>query len=109
MSGEGRVLETPKPVSDGDPAMIVCPSCEQLVPQGSSYCPHCCGEDGRRGAIGRGAMFGWLFGFLVGGLASAAWSSVVGTEQTTWTPVLTMTFGCALAGVVIGILLNWRR
>ncbi|EXI68750.1 MAG: hypothetical protein AW08_01062 [Candidatus Accumulibacter adjunctus] len=97
--------------ADGEPlpAMVACPSCERLVPAGSAYCPHCCGEDGRRGALVRGGMLGWIFGFLTGGLASAAWSSFVGPEQTTWTPVLLTTFGCAAAGIVIGMAVNWRR
>ncbi|MCM8596621.1 hypothetical protein [Accumulibacter sp.] len=90
----------------GGPRAIVCPACERLLPAGSTYCPSCCGEDGRRGALLRGAMFGWIAGFLFGGLASAAWSSYVGPEQTAWAPVLTTTLGCAVFGVLIGMIVN---
>jgi len=109
MGADQRSPATTDPAGEPAPAMIACPSCSQPVPVGSPYCPYCCGEDGRRGALMRGAMLGWLFGFLTGGLASAAWSSYVGPEQTTWTPVLMTTFGCAAAGVVIGMIANWRR
>lgn len=110
MRGEESVRQEPEAAPAGEgPAMMVCPSCERLLPAGSPYCPHCCGVDGRRGATARGAMFGWLFGFLAGGLASAAWSSFVGPEQTTWTPVLTATLGGATVGMIVGMIVNRLR
>ncbi|EXI73941.1 MAG TPA: zinc ribbon domain-containing protein [Candidatus Accumulibacter phosphatis] len=109
MGVDQRLPAATDPAGEPVQGMIVCPSCSQLVPAGAPYCPYCCGEDGRRGAMMRGAMLGWLFGFLTGGLASAAWSSYVGPEQTAWTPVLMTTFGCAAAGVIIGMIVNWRR
>jgi hypothetical protein len=78
--------------------MIFCRSCEQLVPGGSLYCPHCCGEDGRRGAFRRGAFIGGVFGLLAGGLSAAVWSSIVGPEQATGELVLAITLACAAMG-----------
>jgi hypothetical protein len=51
-------------------------------------------------------MFGWVFGFLAGGLASAAWSSFIGPEPAGWTPVLTTTFTCAVVGMVVGMVVS---
>lgn len=108
MSGPETVREADEPLATGTASSktMVCPSCERLLPVGSPYCPHCCGDDGRRGAIGRGAMFGWVFGFLAGGLASAAWSSFVGPEQAGWTAVMTTTFTCAVFGMVVGMVVS---
>jgi hypothetical protein len=102
----GRSTGEPLAAGTASSETMVCPSCERLLPVGSLYCPHCCGHDGRRGAIGRGAMFGWVFGFLAGGLASAAWSSFVGPEQAGWTEVLTTTFSCAIVGMVVGMVVS---
>jgi hypothetical protein len=109
MGADPRLPAETDAAGESPPAMLACPNCAQLVAVGSPYCPHCCGADGRRGALVRGGLLGWIFGFLTGGLASAAWSSFVGPEQTTWTPVLMTTFGCAAAGIVIGMAVNWRR
>ena len=108
MSGPETVREADEPLATGTASSKtrVCPSCERLLPVGSPYCPHCCGDDGRRGAIGRGAMFGCDFGFLAGGLASAAWSSFVGPEQAGWTAVMTTTFTCAVVGMVVGMVVS---
>ena len=96
------VHERAQPSGGPVPEMIFCRSCEQLVPGGSLYCPHCCGEDGRRGAIRRGAFIGGVFGLLAGGLAAAVWSSVVGSEQATGESVLAITLACATMGIVLG-------
>lgn len=84
--------------------MLVCRSCERALPAGSLYCPSCCGEDGRRGATGRGIFLGGLFGLLAGGLISAVWSSLVGVEQTTWSSVLTIVAACLTTGAVLGVI-----
>ncbi|HQO28656.1 MAG TPA: hypothetical protein PKY22_03910 [Accumulibacter sp.] len=88
---------------------IVCPSCERQVPGGSLYCPYCCGDDGRSGAVARGAFIGGIFGLLAGGLATALWSGVVGQVQTTWGPVLAITLGGGAAGMLIGAVVNRQR
>ncbi len=91
-----------QPSAEPAPEMIFCRSCEQFVPGGSLYCPHCCGEDGRRGAIRRGAFIGGVFGLLTGGLSAAVLSSVVGPEQATGESVLVLTLACAAMGIVLG-------
>ncbi len=98
------IPEQPQP--EVGAAMILCRSCERLVPAGSLYCPHCCGEDGRRGAIKRGAFIGGVFGLLVGGLAAAVWSSVVGAEYASGEPVVAINLACASIGIVLGALHN---
>lgn len=92
-----------QPCAQGaSPAMVVCRSCEQWVRGDLPFCPHCCGDDGRRGARTRGAFIGGVFGLLGGGLASAVWSSAMGLEQTTWMPVLLIVLTVMLSGVVAG-------
>ena len=103
--GAARAAGEQRQVGDGA-EMMVCPSCEQEVPKGSLYCPVCCGEDGRRGAVKRGAFVGGVFGLLAGGLLTAVWSSAVGPEQATWGPVLSITLAAALAGMVVGAISN---
>jgi hypothetical protein len=95
-------------VAEDGPEMIICRSCEQSVPSGSLYCPYCCGADGRRGATKRGAFVGGVFGLLAGGLASAAWSSVVGAEHAGWGVVGSITLGGVTIGIVLGAILNHR-
>lgn len=95
----------PLPASAGElPEVIVCRACERMLPASSLYCPHCCGADGRRGATGRGAFLGGLFGVLAGGLIAAVWSSAVGPEQTSWSQMLTVLLPCIAIGAVIGII-----
>lgn len=96
-----RSLAEQAPAEVGEEGML-CPSCERLVPAGSSYCPYCCGEDGRRGAIKRGVFIGGVFGLLAGGLAAAVWSSIVGPEQATGELVLAITLACAAVCSVLG-------
>ncbi len=88
---------------------IVCPSCERELPGNALYCPYCCGDDGRSGALARGAFIGGIFGLLAGGLATALWSSIVGQTQATWGPVLAITLGGGGAGMLIGAMLNRKR
>ncbi|MEF8698190.1 MAG: hypothetical protein V5B33_02505 [Candidatus Accumulibacter sp. UW20] len=109
MGIEQGVPKVPGQTNEAVPGMKVCPGCERLLAVESLYCPDCCGEDGRRGATARGAMFGWLFGFLAGGLASAAWSSFVGPEQVGWAPVLTVTLGAGAVGMIVGMIVNRKR
>ena len=99
---ESPVNAPEQPPAEVGAAMILCRSCEQLLPAGSPYCPHCCGEDGRRGAIKRGAFIGGVFGLLAGGLAAAVWSSIVGPEQATGELVLAITLACAAICSVLG-------
>jgi len=88
-----------------EPAPKVCPGCEREVPCGAAYCPYCCGQDGRGGARRRGAFIGAIGGLMVGGVAAAIWSSLVGPENVTWG----LTFGVVLAGMAIGILCGVLR
>lgn len=106
-----RTDETPlaaprQPMAGDVREVMVCPSCEQEVPKGSLYCPYCCGADGRRGATKRGAFVGGVFGLLAGGLLTAVWSSVVGPEEATWGPVLSITLAATAAGMVVGAIGN---
>ncbi len=96
------------PVKVGE-ERIPCPSCERLVPAGSSYCPYCCGEDGRRGAIKRGVFIGGVFGLLAGGLAAAVWSSIVGPEKATGEWVLAITLACAAISSMLGAIHNRKE
>lgn len=95
---------TPASPSDGQMLEpIVCGSCQRMLPGDSRYCPICCGEDGRRGAM-QGAIFlGAVLGVLAGGLITAVWSSAVGAEQTRWSDVLATLATCIAIGVAIGI------
>ncbi len=110
MRPDGKPIHVAEPPTrEGESEMIFCRSCEQLVPAGSLYCPHCCGEDGRRGAIRRGAFIGGVFGLLAGGLAAAVWSTLVGPEQASGELVVTITLACATIGVVFGAIHNRKE
>lgn len=87
-------------------AMIICPSCERVLPSTSQYCPYCCGEDGRRGALTRGAFLGAVFGLLGGGLATAVWASIIGPEHAPWGPAMTITLAGGVIGVLAGVWTN---
>jgi len=90
--------------SDLRPDAPVCPACEQPIAPNAAYCPHCYGDDGRRGAVKRGAFVGGIFGLLGGGLLVAVWSPIVGPQQATWGSVLSIMAAAALAGIVVGAL-----
>jgi len=79
---------------------MICTGCEREVPAESSFCPYCCGEDGRRGAFMRGGFIGGIFGLMAGGLAASLWSSVIGQDRVTWS----MTLGAVLAGATLGMI-----
>lgn len=100
---------TPVSTSDGELLEpIVCGSCQRILPGDARYCPTCCGEDGRRGAL-QGAIFlGAVLGVLAGGLIAAVWSSAVGVEQTRWSDVLATLATCITIGVAIGIFRTLR-
>lgn len=83
---------------------ITCHSCEREVPNGSIYCPHCCGEDGREGAIKRGGFVGGMLGLMAGGILAAVWSSIVGPERGTWGMVFGITMGSVVTGVLLGMI-----
>jgi hypothetical protein len=83
---------------------VVCQSCEQAVPNGAIYCPYCCGEDGREGAIKRGAFVGGVIGLMVGGVVAAIWSSIVGPERGTWGMVFGVTIGFVVTGLMLGMI-----
>ncbi|MBO3702076.1 MAG: hypothetical protein J5W83_05985 [Candidatus Accumulibacter sp.] len=50
-----------------------------------------------------------MLGVLAGGLITAVWSSVVGTEQTRWSHVLATLATCIIVGVVIGVVRTRKR
>ncbi len=105
MRPEEQAAAVPAQPAPGDaPEMIVCGSCERLLPGDSRYCPFCCGADGRRGETGRGAFLGALFGLVSGSLVVAAWSSVVGPERTGWNMVLVILLAFITTGVVVGVI-----
>ena len=83
---------------------ITCESCEREVPNGSIYCPYCCGEDGREGAIKRGGFVGGILGLMAGGVAAAVWFSAVGPERGTWGMVFGITMGCVVTGALLGMI-----
>lgn len=96
-------------VVGGTPGTIVCPSCEREVPGDASHCPYCCGDDGRRGAIKRGAFVGAVFGLLTGGLLAALWSSIVGPERASGEVVIAMTLALAMSGALLGAMHNRKE
>ena len=97
-----------KPVEAAGKALsaqtIICESCERELPHDSIYCPYCCGEDGRQGAIKRGGFVGGIFGLMAGGVGAAVWSSIVGPEQAGWGMVLGITMGTVVAGALLGMI-----
>ncbi len=82
---------------------VICEGCEREVPNGAIYCPHCCGEDGREGAVKRGGFVGGVMGMIGGALIAAFWSSYVGPERGTWGMVFGITFGSMVTGVILGM------
>ena len=84
---------------------ITCGNCEREVANGSIYCPHCCGDDGREGAIKRGGFVGGVIGLMAGAVIAAFWFSFVGPERGTWG----MVFGITMTGVVSGLMLGMIR
>ncbi len=91
-------------VSPADTAdTVVCAGCEREVPDGSIYCPYCCGEDGQLGAVKRGGFIGGVMGMIAGGLIAAFWSSIVGPERGTWGMVFGITLGGAVTGLILGM------
>ncbi len=107
----GEESAADKSTVSGDPVngdavleAVVCPACEQPVARGAAHCPHCHGDDGRRGAAKRGAFIGGVIGLLGGGLAVAVWSPIVGPQQATWGPVLSIMAAAAVIGIIVGAL-----
>lgn len=82
----------------------VCPGCDRAIPADAGFCPFCCGEDGRQGALRRGGFIGGIFGLMAGGLAASVWSWVVGPEQVTWDATLWLVLGGVVAGMIWGLL-----
>ena len=83
---------------------VVCPACERELPKESLHCPYCCGDDGHQGALMRGAYIGAIVGLMVGGVAAAVWSTVVGPERATWELTLGVVAACVTTGLIWGIL-----
>ena len=100
--GEAAIDAGQTPAADS----ITCHNCEREVPGGSAHCPHCCGDDGRRGAARRGAFFGGILGLLGGAVGAAMWSSIFAPEHNTWGVVSGIMAVCAVAGAVLGIRAN---
>lgn len=98
-------MDEPQGSDDAVAKVVVCPGCERAVPDGAIYCPHCCGADGRDGALRRGAFVGGVCGMLAGGVIVALWSAIVGADRATWS----VTFGAVVACVAIGMLWGMLR
>lgn len=88
---------------------LVCPGCAREVPHGSLYCPYCCGEDGREGALRRGGFIGGIFGLMAGGLAASVWFAIIGPERADWNVTLAMVFGGVITGLVLGMIHQRKR
>lgn len=82
---------------------IVCESCERAVPADSAHCPYCCGDDGRLGALKRGAFTGGILGLMAGGVGAAVLLSIIGPEYNTWSVVSGIMLGFVVIGAVLGI------
>jgi hypothetical protein len=82
---------------------ITCNNCEREVPHGSLHCPHCCGEDGLRGSLQRGAFTGGILGLIAGGVGAAFFLSIFGSEYNTWTVVSGIVLCFVLVGAGLGI------
>ena len=87
------------------PRFVVCPRCGRDVPNGSIYCPYCCGESGRQAALLRAALKGALLGLLAGCLLAGVWTAVIGLDRATWGRALAV----VLAGLTTGLILAMAR
>ncbi len=88
----------------GIPSVVACPGCGRDVPNGSIYCPHCCGSAGRQAAITRGALLGGLFGLLIGALIAGLWSALLGPERATWGRAFGVVVTCMTTGLMWGMI-----
>jgi len=85
------------------PRFVVCPGCGRDVPNGSIYCPHCCGESGRQAALLRAALKGSLFGLLAGCVLAGAWTLVIGVDRASWGRALAVVLACLVTGLILGM------
>lgn len=103
-AAEKSIAKGEPTAGDAVPETIICAGCEQPIAKDAPHCPYCCGEDGRLGEVKRGAFLGAVFGLLGGSLLVAVWSSIVGPEQATWGPVLSIVLAGAVTGMIVGAL-----
>lgn len=96
-------------MEDGFPAVVKCARCGREVANGTVYCPHCCGAQGRQAALTRGALRGGLLGLLVGVLIAACWSAVLGPDRATWGRALAVVVTCFATGLMWGMIRQDRR
>lgn len=96
-------------MDDPYPRLVICPGCKAAIPNGSIYCPNCCGEAGRSSALARGAIWGGLAGLLVGVLVALAWSSYLGPERATWGRAFAVLVASATTGLMWGMVRRRRR
>jgi hypothetical protein len=82
---------------------ITCENCEREVPAGSLHCPYCCGEDGQRGELKRGAYTGGILGMIVGAVSTAMFLSLFGPEYNTWPVVSGIILCFIIVGAALGI------
>ena len=92
-------------MSEHAPRFVVCPGCGRDVPNGSIYCPYCCGESGRQSALLRAALKGAVLGALAGCLLAGAWTLAIGLDRATWGRALAV----VLAGLTTGLILAMAR
>jgi Na+/proline symporter len=86
-----------------DVKTITCENCEREVPAGSLHCPYCCGEDGQRGELKRGAYTGGILGMIVGAVCTAMFLSLFGPEYNTWPVVSGIILGFVIVGAALGV------
>jgi hypothetical protein len=95
---------------EGDsPAVVKCARCGQEVANGTVYCPHCCGAQGRQAAIIRGAFRGALFGLLVGAVIAGCWSVFLGADRASWGRALAVVVTCLATGMMWGMIRQGHR
>ena len=95
-------------MSEHAPRFVVCPGCGRDVPNGSIYCPYCCGESGRRAALMRAAFKGALFGAFVGCLVAVAWTLAIGLDRATWGRAFAVVVAVLTTGLILAMVRHRR-